>query len=59
MNKIIFKRHRTTLALAIFHETQLGHDDRARVLAGVTALLAFVALWSSEAVGRARTRRAA
>ncbi len=48
-----------TLALAIFHETQLGHDDRARVLAGVTALLAFVALWSSEAVGRARTRRAA
>ena len=48
-----------TLALAIFHETQLGHDDRARVLAGVTALLAFAALWSSEAVGRARTRRAA
>jgi molybdate transport system permease protein len=48
-----------TLALAIFHETQLGHDERARVLAGVTALLAFVALWSAEAVGRARTRRAA
>ncbi|HYU41899.1 MAG TPA: molybdate ABC transporter permease subunit [Vicinamibacteria bacterium] len=48
-----------TLALAIFHETQLGHDDRARVLAGVTALLAFAALWSAEAVGRARTRRAA
>ena len=48
-----------TLALAIFHETQLGHDDRARVLAGVTALLAFIALWSAEAVGRARTRRAA
>jgi molybdate transport system permease protein len=48
-----------TLALAIFHETQLGHDDRARVLAGVTALLAFLALWSAEAVGRARTRRAA
>lgn len=48
-----------TLALAIFHETQLGHDDRARVLAGVTALLAFLALWCAEAVGRARTRRAA
>ena len=48
-----------TLALAIFHETQLGHDDRARVLAGVTALLAFLTLWSAEAVGRARTRRAA
>jgi molybdate transport system permease protein len=48
-----------TLALAIFHETQLGHDDRARVLAGVTALLAFIALWLAEAVGRARTRRVA
>ena len=48
-----------TLALAIFHETQLGHDDRARVLAGVTALLAFLALWSAEAVRRSRAGRAA
>jgi molybdate transport system permease protein len=48
-----------TLALAIFHDTQLGHDDRARVLAGVTALLAFVALWSAEAVERSRARRTA
>ena len=48
-----------TLALAIFHEAQIGHDDRARVLAGVTAVLAFVALWSAEMVGRARARRAA
>jgi molybdate transport system permease protein len=48
-----------TLALAIFHETQLGRDDRARVMAGVTALLAFVALWSAELIGRARARRSA
>jgi molybdate transport system permease protein len=48
-----------TLALAIFHEAQLGHDDRARVLAGVTAVLAFAALWSAEIVGRARARRTA
>ena len=48
-----------TLALAIFHETQLGHDERARVLAGVTALLAFLALWSAEAVRRSRAGRAA
>ena len=47
-----------TLALAIFHDSQLGRDDRARVLAGVTAVLAFVALWSAEVVGRARARRA-
>jgi molybdate transport system permease protein len=47
-----------TLALAIFHDTQLGRDDRARVLAGVTALLAFVFLWSAEAVARARGARA-
>jgi len=43
-----------TLALAIFHESQVGRDDRARVLAGVTAALAFLALWTAEAVSRAR-----
>jgi molybdate transport system permease protein len=48
-----------TLALAIFHDTQLGRDDRARFLAGVTAVLAFLALWSAEAVQRMRARRAA
>jgi molybdate transport system permease protein len=47
-----------TLALAIFHDSQLGRDDHARLLAGVTAVLAFVALWSAEAVRRARARRA-
>jgi molybdate transport system permease protein len=48
-----------TLALAIFHETQLGHDEHGRVLAGVTAVLAFVTLWSAEALGRTRARRRA
>jgi molybdate transport system permease protein len=47
-----------TLALAIFHDTQVGRDERARVLVGVTVVLAFVALWSAEAITRRRTRRA-
>jgi len=37
-----------TLALAIFHETQLGRDVHAARLAGVTAALAFAALWVTE-----------
>ncbi len=32
-----------TLALAIFHDSQVGRDDRALVLAGVTVALAFAA----------------
>ena len=47
-----------TLALAIFHENQIGHDDRAQVLAGVTVALAFAALWTAEALSRRRDRRA-
>jgi len=46
-----------TLALAIFHENQLGHDDRALLLAGVTTALAFAALWSAEWFTRRRTRK--
>ena len=34
-----------TLALAIFNDNQIGRDDRALFLAGVTAVLAFAALW--------------
>jgi molybdate transport system permease protein len=37
-----------TLALAIFHDSQVGRDDRAVVLGGVTAALAFGALWTAE-----------
>ncbi len=48
-----------TLALAIFHESQLGRDDRAMVLAGVTVALAFACLWTTEWLTRARDRRLA
>lgn len=46
-----------TLALAIFHESQLGRDDRALALAGVTVGLAFACLWTTEWLTRARGRR--
>jgi len=46
-----------TLALAIFHDNQIGRDDRAFVLAGVTAALAFVALWTTEWITRRREAR--
>jgi molybdate transport system permease protein len=46
-----------TLALAIFHDNQIGRDDRALVLACVTVVLAFAALWTTEWVTRRRGRR--
>jgi molybdate transport system permease protein len=46
-----------TLALAIFEANQTGHDDRARALAGVTVVLAFVALWAAEFITVRRRRR--
>jgi molybdate transport system permease protein len=46
-----------TLALAIFHETQLGRDERAVRLAGVTVTLAFAALWVTEWLLRRQGRR--
>jgi molybdate transport system permease protein len=45
-----------TLALAIFHDSQIGRDDRAMMLAGVTVLLAFTALWLTEWISRRRGR---
>jgi molybdate transport system permease protein len=45
-----------TLALAIFHDNQIGRDDRALVLAGVTIVLAFTALWLTEWITRRRAR---
>jgi molybdate transport system permease protein len=48
-----------TLALAIFHDSQIGHDDRALVLAGVTVALAFAALWLTEWITRRHGRRGA
>lgn len=47
-----------TLALAIFSDMQLGHDAEAMNLVGVTVVLAFVALWTVEALlrkGRSRS----
>ncbi len=46
-----------TLALAIFHESQVGRDDRAVVLCGITVVLAFAALWTTEWITRRRSRR--
>jgi molybdate transport system permease protein len=48
-----------TLALAIFHDSQIGRDDRAMVLAGVTVALAFAALWLTEWITRRHGRREA
>jgi molybdate transport system permease protein len=41
-----------TLALAIFHENQVGRDDRALALVGITVVLAFAALWTAERLHR-------
>jgi len=46
-----------TLALAIFHDNQIGRDDRALALAAVTVALAFAALWLVEWVTRTRGQR--
>jgi molybdate transport system permease protein len=46
-----------TLALAIFHDVQIGRDDRALGLAAVTVGLAFAALWTTEWIVRRRGRR--
>jgi len=45
-----------TLSLAIFHESQLGRDGNAAMLAGITTALAFAALWSVEWISRRRSR---
>lgn len=47
----------STLSLAIYSEIQLGHDDRAFTLLGVSVLLAFGAVWLSEALFRRSTTR--
>jgi molybdate transport system permease protein len=46
-----------TLALAIFHDVQIGRDDRAVGLAAVTVGRAFTALWTTEWIVRRRGRR--
>jgi molybdate transport system permease protein len=41
-----------TLALAIFSEMQVGHDADAMTLVWITVVLAFGALWATEALLR-------
>jgi molybdate transport system permease protein len=48
-----------TLALAIFHDTQVGRDGRAATLAAVTVGLAFATLWFTEWLFRRRARQEA
>ena len=47
-----------TLALAIFNDIQIGRDDEARRLVGLTAVLAFFAIWISERLQSQRRKRA-
>jgi len=47
-----------TLALAIFNDIQNGQDDEARRLVGLTAALAFLAIWISERLLSQRRKRA-
>jgi molybdate transport system permease protein len=46
-----------TLALAIFHRTQIGQDSAALRLVGLTVLVAFAAIWVTEWIERRRARR--
>jgi len=46
----------TTLSIAIYQYVQLGQDSRACTLAGISALLAFAAVWGSEWLLRRRKR---
>lgn len=43
-----------TLALAIFNDMQIGHDDEAMALVGVTVALAFAAVFTVEILLRKR-----
>ncbi len=45
-----------TLALAIFHRTQIGQDGAALRLVGVVVALAFLAILATEALERRRSR---
>ena len=48
-----------TMALAIFQRTHIGSDDAAMRLVGVTVVIAFAAVWTTEILTRRRTKRAA
>lgn len=44
----------TTLSLAIFQSVQLGRDEHAFILLGISTVLAFAAVWSSACLMRRR-----
>ena len=46
-----------TLALAIFHRTQIGQDAAAFRLVGLVAVIAFLTVWVTEFLQRRRGRR--
>ena len=48
-----------TMSLAIFQRTQIGQDGAALRLVGVTVVLAFAAVWTTEVLTRRRARRTA
>src|SRR5664279_3273285 len=48
-----------TMALAIFQRNHIGQDDAAMRLVGVTVVIAFAAVWTTEILTRRRTKRAA
>ena len=47
-SRAIFPGKTSTLSLAIFQLVQLGQDDHAFRLLGISVGLAFIAVWSSE-----------
>jgi molybdate transport system permease protein len=48
-----------TMALAIFHRTQIGDDSGAMRLVAVTVAVAFAIVWTAEGLERRRRRREA
>ena len=46
-----------TLALAIFQRAELGHDAEAMKLSGLTVLVAFALMWTTEIITSRATRR--
>jgi molybdate transport system permease protein len=46
-----------TLSLSIFHDVQLGDDDHAFRLLGISVVLAFFAVWASECLMRRAAKR--
>jgi len=46
-----------TMALAIFQRTHIGQDEGAMRLVGVTVVIAFAAVWTTEILTRRRAQR--